>query len=98
MAEYAVPEIKKEIEVPALEVGTMKDQEPIPAKEQHMTPLGFPGERVENWQKQGVAEMDDMLKKYRSLQVFMDICVKCGSCTDKCHYFIGTQDPNNMPV
>ncbi len=28
----------------------------------------------------------------------MDSCVHCGSCTDKCHYFIGTGDPKNMPV
>ena len=25
-------------------------------------------------------------------------CVKCGACTDKCHYYLGTKDPNNMPV
>ena len=28
----------------------------------------------------------------------MDGCVKCGACTDKCHYFLGTGDPKNMPV
>jgi Fe-S oxidoreductase len=28
----------------------------------------------------------------------MDACVHCGACTDKCHYFLGTADPNNMPV
>ncbi len=38
------------------------------------------------------------LSKYRSLKVFMDACVHCGACTDKCHYFIGTNDPKNMPV
>ena len=32
------------------------------------------------------------------LQVFLDSCVKCGACTDKCHYFLGTSDPKNMPV
>jgi Fe-S oxidoreductase len=24
--------------------------------------------------------------------------VHCGACSDKCHYFIGTADPKNMPV
>ena len=24
--------------------------------------------------------------------------MKCGACTDKCHYFLGTGDPKNMPV
>ncbi|MGA8049299.1 MAG: (Fe-S)-binding protein, partial [Burkholderiales bacterium] len=36
--------------------------------------------------------------KYRSLRVFLDTCVHCGACTDKCHYFLGTGDPKNMPV
>jgi Fe-S oxidoreductase len=38
------------------------------------------------------------LKKYRTLEVFMDICVRCGACADKCHFFIGSGDPKNMPV
>ncbi len=28
----------------------------------------------------------------------MDICVRCGACADKCHFFIGSADPKNMPV
>ena len=31
-------------------------------------------------------------------RVFLDACVHCGACTDKCHYFLGTGDPKNMPV
>ena len=42
--------------------------------------------------------MGDLLGKYRSLQVYMDACVHCGACSDKCHYFLGTGDPKNMPV
>ena len=42
--------------------------------------------------------MGELLGKYRSLKVYMDACVHCGACADKCHYFIGTQDPLNMPV
>ncbi|MBI5816608.1 MAG: (Fe-S)-binding protein [Nitrospinae bacterium] len=42
--------------------------------------------------------MGELLGKYRSLKVFLDICVKCGACADKCHYYLGTGDPNNMPV
>jgi Fe-S oxidoreductase len=30
--------------------------------------------------------------------LFLDICVRCGACADKCHFFIGTGDPKNMPV
>jgi Fe-S oxidoreductase len=42
--------------------------------------------------------MGELLGKYRSLQVYMDACVHCGACSDKCHYFLGTGDPKNMPV
>ncbi|HSF90818.1 MAG TPA: (Fe-S)-binding protein, partial [Paracoccaceae bacterium] len=37
-------------------------------------------------------------EKNRAFQVYLDTCVKCGACTDKCHYFLGTGDPKNMPV
>ena len=60
--------------------------------------LGFPGELVENWEQVALDKMRELTGKYRSLQVFLDSCVKCGACTDKCHYFLGTSDPKNMPV
>ena len=40
----------------------------------------------------------ERLQRFRSLQIFMDICVRCGACADKCHFFLGTGDPKNMPV
>lgn len=40
----------------------------------------------------------ERLKKYRSLKIFMDVCVRCGACADKCHFYIGSGDPKNMPV
>ncbi|MCG6551468.1 MAG: (Fe-S)-binding protein, partial [Candidatus Magnetominusculus sp. LBB02] len=40
----------------------------------------------------------ERLEKYRSFHIFMDICVRCGACADKCHFFLGTGDPKNMPV
>jgi Fe-S oxidoreductase len=52
----------------------------------------------DNWQEIVYEGLRDRLKKYRSLQIFMDICVRCGACADKCHFFIGSGDPKNMPV
>jgi len=52
----------------------------------------------ENWQEIIINGIADRLKKYRSFRLFMDICVRCGACADKCHFFIGTGDPKNMPV
>jgi ferredoxin len=51
-----------------------------------------------NWQEIIFEGLRERLKKYRTLQIFMDICVRCGACADKCHYFIGGGDPKNMPV
>jgi Fe-S oxidoreductase len=52
----------------------------------------------ENWQEIIFEGMRERLDKYRSFRVFMDICVRCGACADKCHFFIGSGDPKNMPV
>jgi Fe-S oxidoreductase len=52
----------------------------------------------ENWKEIVLEGLRDRLRKYRSLQLFMDICVRCGACADKCHFFIGSGDPKNMPV
>ncbi len=52
----------------------------------------------ENWKEIIIEGIADRLKKYRSFRLFMDICVRCGACADKCHFFIGTGDPKNMPV
>ncbi|MFO7715957.1 sulfate reduction electron transfer complex DsrMKJOP subunit DsrK [Desulfosarcina sp.] len=52
----------------------------------------------ENWQQIVYEGFRERLDKFRSFKVFMDICVRCGACADKCHFFIGTGDPKNMPV
>ena len=52
----------------------------------------------ENWKEIIFEGFKERLEKFRSFKVFMDICVRCGACADKCHFFIGTGDPKNMPV
>ena len=52
----------------------------------------------ENWKDIVLEGMNDRLNRFRSLRLFFDICVRCGACADKCHYFIGSGDPKNMPV
>jgi Fe-S oxidoreductase len=84
--------------IPALAPGAMAASKPYVAAAAHQEPLGFPGALVPDWQEKALGKMGELLGKYRSLQVFMDSCVKCGACTDKCHYFLGTGDPKNMPV
>ena len=80
-----------------------------PAKEATMRGLGMPNPHEwspeaedwnlpDGWEKILYNAFEDRLKKYRSLRLFMDICVRCGACADKCHFFLGTGDPKNMPV
>ncbi|MBT8396891.1 MAG: (Fe-S)-binding protein [Gemmatimonadetes bacterium] len=52
----------------------------------------------EDWQRIVLEGMADRLTKYRSFKLFMDTCVRCGACADKCHFFLGSGDPKNMPV
>ncbi|MGC8906858.1 MAG: sulfate reduction electron transfer complex DsrMKJOP subunit DsrK [Desulfomonilaceae bacterium] len=52
----------------------------------------------DNWQEIILKGFKDRLEKFRSFRLFMDICVRCGACADKCHFFIGSGDPKNMPV
>ena len=51
-----------------------------------------------NWKDIILGGMKDRLEKFRSFGLFMDICVRCGACADKCHFYMGSGDPKNMPV
>ena len=80
-----------------------------PAKPDVLKYLDFPNPRKwsveeedwelpENWEQIIFHGMRDRLKRFRSFKVFMDVCVRCGACAYKCHFFLGTGDPKNMPV
>ena len=98
MADFETPELKEYPVIPNIQEGVMSHSKPFVSKEQFQEPLGFPGELVENWEQVALDKMQELTGKYRSFQVYLDACVKCGACTDKCHYYLGTTDPKNMPV
>jgi Fe-S oxidoreductase len=98
VADFETPELKEYPVIPLLHEGTMAHSKPYVAKPEFQAQLGFPGELVENWEQVALDKMQELTGKYRSFQVFLDSCVKCGACTDKCHYYLGTSDPKNMPV
>ncbi len=52
----------------------------------------------DNWKEIILDGLRERIDRFRSLKLFMDICVRCGACADKCHFFIGGGDPKNMPV
>jgi Fe-S oxidoreductase len=97
-AEITAPPYRVIPIIPEIKPGAMEGLKPFVANEKMQEALGFPGTLPDDWKEKAIAKMGDLLKKYRSLKVYLDACVHCGACSDKCHYFIGTQDPKNMPV
>ncbi len=85
---FCYPTKKKNLEYLSLPTTTVDEWSP--ADEEWPLP--------DNWQQIVHDGFKDLLGKYRSLKIFMDTCVRCGACADKCHFFIGTGDPKNMPV
>ena len=98
MATFETPVVGEYPVIPLVRAEAMAHSKPFVAKPDHQKPLGFPGELVPDWEKVAVTRLGDLVSQSRALQVFLDSCVKCGACTDKCHYFLGTSDPKNMPV
>ncbi len=94
---------------PAIDFEARKGTWSYPAAAKNLRYLGLANPRdwsptdadwqlPENWQQiihDGLAER---LTKFRSLKLFLDVCVRCGACADKCHFYLGSGDPKNMPV
>ena len=84
--------------IPLIQEGAMAASHTKAADADVQESLGLPGTLVEDWHDKAIARLGQLVKQRRGLRVFLDTCTKCGACTDKCHYFLGTHDPNNMPV
>ncbi|MBA4177682.1 MAG: reductase [Leptothrix sp. (in: Bacteria)] len=97
-AAFTTPKLKPYPVIPLVAEGATAHLKPFVAAPALQGNLGFPGELAEGWEQRAIAKMGELLDKYRSLRVYMDACVHCGACSDKCHYFLGTGDPKNMPV
>jgi Fe-S oxidoreductase len=97
-AAFATPKLQPYPVIPLVAEGAMAHSKPFVANAAIQAGIGFPAELAEGWEQRALAKMGELLGKYRSLQVYLDACVHCGACSDKCHYFLGTGDPKNMPV
>ncbi len=82
---------------------------PYPGKAKNVEAVGMPNPREwspldddwklpHNWKEIIFEGLRERLDRFRTLKLFMDICVRCGACADKCHFYIGSGDPKNMPV
>jgi len=94
---------------PSLDLEARRGSWSYPGAVKAMNYMGFPNPRAwspadddwklpDNWRQIIHDGFKERLAKYRSLRVFLDCCVRCGACADKCHFFIGSGDPKNMPV
>jgi len=105
--DYGPP--KTSWEDPSIDFNARKGSYCYSAKPKMLEYLGLPNPRQwqpgdedwklpAHWQETILKGMKDRLGRFRSFQLFMDICVRCGACADKCHFFLGSGDPKNMPV
>ena len=80
-----------------------------PAKPKNLESLGLPNAHAwspleedwklpENWQQIVLDGLRERLEGSRTLRIFMETCVRCGACAEKCPFYIGSGDPKNMPV
>ena len=77
----------------------MAHSQPFIAKPEFQEPLNFPGRAGRRLAGQGHRRDGRSAGQIPlAAGVYLDSCVKCGACTDKCHYYLGTSDPKNMPV
>ncbi len=81
-----------------LKPDAMAHSKPHLASAEQQETLGFAPTLSDNWHSEAIELLGEKVSESRALRVAMDACMKCGACTDKCHYFLGTDDPNNMPV
>jgi Fe-S oxidoreductase len=86
------------LQVPSIEEGATANEHCHPGRPKDKVAINIPGQRVPDWQAKAIDKLGELLRKYRSLQVYLDICAQCGACADKCQFYLGTGDPNNMPV
>ncbi len=87
MGDEKVVKLTGKIKVPSIDPGSAAGYKPVRA-----------GETDKKWQSRAILKMGELLETNKSFRLAMDICVRCGACADKCHFFIGTADPKNMPV
>jgi Fe-S oxidoreductase len=94
---------------PSLDFEARRGSWSYPGSIKALNYMGFPNPRAwsptdddwklpDNWRQIIHDGLKERLSKYRSLRVFLDCCVRCGACADKCNFFIGSGDPKNMPV
>ena len=92
------PAVKGQLRPPKIREHASADVHCYLSKPKDTSAIDLPTERVPNWQARAIEKFGELLEKNQALRVYMDSCVRCGACTDKCQFFLGTGDPQNFPV
>ncbi|MBC8336716.1 MAG: (Fe-S)-binding protein [Anaerolineales bacterium] len=92
------PAVKGELRPPKIREHASAEVKCHPSKPKDTAAINLPSELVPDWQERAIARFGELLDKNQALRVYMDACVRCGACTDKCQFFLGTGDPQNFPV
>jgi len=80
-----------------------------PAKPKNLEILGLPNGHAwspldedwklpADWERIVLDGLRERLESSRTLRIFMETCVRCGACAEKCPFYMGSGDPKNMPV
>jgi hypothetical protein len=67
--EFDIPVLPTYIEIPEIKEGIMEGDGPFKSSEQFQNPLGFPGEKVDNWQEVAIekwANLNLSIVQYKS--------------------------------
>lgn len=95
---YKIPVLDGKITIPKIVPGATAYEHMNEGKPEDMVALGFPAKLQDGWKDKALGVFKEILDHNKAVRDYMDICVRCGACADKCQFFIGTGDPNNMPV
>ncbi len=95
---YHIHKLTGEIKPPRVSPGIAGTEFTFTAREEDMIALGFPPNLQKGWQEKAIGVFKQLLDNNKALRDYMDICVRCGACTDKCQFFLGSGDINNTPV
>ena len=96
--DFQLPDIDADLVIPTVTPNAMGHVKSFPADPDIQANLAYPTELIDNWQEVAIQRLGELLEENKALKVYLDSCVKCGACSDKCHYYLGTGDPKNMPV
>ncbi len=92
------PAVNGVLKAPPLREHASAEVRCYPSKPKDTAAIDLPTERVPDWKERAIAKFGELLEKNQALRVYMDICARCGACTDKCQFYLGTGDPQNFPV